>query len=82
LVSQIESCLQKNTEPTKYRIGSITKQFTAAAILQLVEKKSISLDDPISKYFKNYPKGDSISIHMLLNHSSGIKNYTSLPISH
>ena len=67
-----------NTVQTKYRIGSITKQFTAACILQLAEQGKLSLDDKLSKYIPDYPKGDSVTIHMLLNHASGIKNYTDL----
>jgi CubicO group peptidase (beta-lactamase class C family) len=68
-----------NTNQTKYRIGSVTKQFTAASILQLQEKGKLQLDDKLSKYFTDYPKGDSVTIHMLLNHTSGIKNYTDIP---
>ena len=68
-----------NTVNTKYRIGSVTKQFTAACILQLAEQGKLTLDDKLSKYIPNYSKGDSITIHMLLNHTSGIKNYTDLP---
>ena len=68
-----------NTNQTKYRIGSVTKQFTAASILQLQEKGKLQLDDKLSKYFPDYPKGDSVTIHMLLNHTSGIKNYTDIP---
>jgi CubicO group peptidase (beta-lactamase class C family) len=67
-----------NTMDTKFRIGSITKQFTAACILQLAEKGKLSIDDKLSKYITDYPKGDSVTIHMLLNHTSGIKNYTDL----
>ncbi|MEY2792543.1 MAG: hypothetical protein RJA76_535 [Bacteroidota bacterium] len=72
--------LVQNKTNTKFRIGSITKQFTAAAILQLAEKNKLSLNDPITKFFPHYPNGDQITVHMLLNHSSGIKNYTNLPI--
>lgn len=68
-----------NTDDTKYRIGSVTKQFTAACILQLAEQGKLNLDDKLSKYIPDYPKGDSITTHMLLNHTSGIKNYTDLP---
>ncbi len=68
-----------NTDETKYRIGSVTKQFTAVCILQLAERGKLSIDDKLSKYIPDYPKGDSITIHMLLNHTSGIKNYTDLP---
>lgn len=63
---------------TKFRIGSITKQFTAVCILQLAERGKLNLDDKLSKYIKDYPKGDSVTIHMLLNHTSGIKNYTDI----
>jgi len=65
-----------NTADTKFRIGSITKQFTAASILQLAEQGKLNLDDKLSKYFPDFPKGDSVSIHMLLTHTSGIANYT------
>lgn len=68
-----------NTNETKYRIGSVTKQFTALCILQLAEQGKLSVDDKLSKYIPDYPKGDSITVHMLLNHTSGIKNYTDLP---
>ncbi len=68
-----------NTAETKFRIGSVTKQFAAACILLLAEQGKLSVDDQLSKYISDYPKGDSITIHMLLNHTSGIKNYTSLP---
>ncbi|QVK21673.1 beta-lactamase family protein [Mycoplasmatota bacterium] len=64
----------KNTRETKFRIASITKQFTAAAILQLVEKKLLNLDDKLSSYIKDYPNGENITIHHLLTHSSGISN--------
>ncbi|MDZ4795538.1 MAG: serine hydrolase domain-containing protein, partial [Bacteroidota bacterium] len=67
-----------NTINTKFRIGSITKQFTAACILQLAENGKLGLADKLSKYIEDYPKGDSVTIHMLLNHTSGIKNYTDL----
>ncbi len=68
-----------NTLNTKYRIGSVTKQFTAACILQLAEQNKLTVDDKLSKYIADYPKGDSITVHMLLNHTSGITNYTNLP---
>jgi CubicO group peptidase (beta-lactamase class C family) len=65
-----------NSTETKYQIGSVTKQFTAACILQLVEQGKLSLDDKLNKFLPSFPKGDSVSIQMLLNHSSGIANYT------
>ncbi len=64
---------------TRFQIGSVTKQFTAACILQLAEQGKLNLDDKLSKYFPRFPKGDSVTIHMLLNHTSGIRSYTSVP---
>ena len=67
------------TAETVYRIGSITKQFTSAIIMQLVEAGKISLDDPITKFLPDYPtQGNTVTIHHLLTHISGIKSYTSL----
>ncbi len=65
-----------NTTDTKFRIGSITKQFTAACILQLIEQGKLNLDDKLSKFIPGFPKGDSVTLHMLLNHTSGIASYT------
>jgi len=60
-------------------LASITKQFTSVAILMLMEQGKLSLDDPLSKYIVDYPKGNQVSIHHLLNHTSGIKSYTDGP---
>lgn len=61
-------------------IGSITKQFTAVSILMLMEQGKLNLDDEITKYIPDYPTlGKKITIHNLLNHTSGIKSYTSMP---
>ncbi len=68
-----------NTPDTKMEIGSLTKQFTAACILQLVEQGKLNLDDKLSKFFPSFYKGDSVTIHMLLNHTSGIPSFTGLP---
>src|SRR5579872_1587355 len=65
-----------NTANTIYQIGSITKQFTSAIILQLVEQNKMTLQDKLSKYIPDYPKGDSITVEHLLTHTSGIYNYT------
>ena len=62
-----------NTNDTKYSLASVSKQFTAAAILQLVDKKQLSFDSKLNKFFPNFPKGDSITIHMLLCHMSGLQ---------
>lgn len=67
------------TAETVYRIGSVTKQFTAAAVMQLVEAGKIGLDDPMTKYLPDYPtQGHTVTIRHLLTHTSGIKSYTSL----
>ncbi|MDX1494052.1 MAG: serine hydrolase domain-containing protein, partial [Longimicrobiales bacterium] len=64
---------------TVYRIGSITKQFTAAGIMQLVEDGSLSLDDPITDYLPGYDtQGHPVTVRHLLNHTSGIKSYTGM----
>ena len=55
-----------------FEIGSITKQFTAIAILMLMEQGKLKLNDPVSEYLVNYPNGDRITIHNLLTHTSGI----------
>ena len=60
-------------------LGSITKQFTAVAILKLMEEGKLKLEDPLSKYIADYPGGKDIKIHHLLNHTSGIKSYTDMP---
>jgi len=63
---------------TVYRIGSITKQFTSAAIMRLIERGKLSLDDPMSKYLPDVPlHGHTVTIRQLLNHTSGIHSYTS-----
>jgi CubicO group peptidase (beta-lactamase class C family) len=70
-----------NQPNTKLRLGSITKQFTAMLILQLVEEGKLKLEVPITTYLPDYPKvnGNKITIHNLLTHSSGIPNYTDSP---
>ena len=65
------------TASTVYRIGSVTKQFTSVAILQLVQQGKLSLDDDVTKYVPNAPThGRHILIRHLLNHTSGIPSYT------
>jgi D-alanyl-D-alanine carboxypeptidase len=67
---------EKLTAKHILRIGSVTKNFTAAIILKLYEQGEISLDDKINKWFSEYPNSGLITIRQLLNHSSGIYNYT------
>lgn len=68
-----------NSSQTKFRLGSVTKQFTAAAILQLQEQGLLKVNNPISTYLPNYPEGNQITVHQLLTHTAGIPNYTSFP---
>lgn len=63
-----------------YEIGSVTKQFTAAGILQLQDEGKLSLDDDITKYLPDYPtQGHRVTVRRLLDHTSGIKGYTEIP---
>ncbi|RFZ92901.1 class A beta-lactamase-related serine hydrolase [Mucilaginibacter conchicola] len=65
-----------NSPATIFEIASVTKTFTAALILKLVEENKLSLDDRLSQYYPAYPHGESIRIRHLLTHTSGIYNYT------
>ena len=63
-----------------FRLGSITKQFTAVAILMLEERGQLSLQDPIERFIADYPThGHTITIEHLLTHTAGIKSYTAMP---
>lgn len=67
----------KKADPqTKYRIGSISKMFTAALILKAMEENKISLTQTLDKYFPKIENSNKITIANLLNHSSGIHNFT------
>jgi len=69
-----------NTPQTKFRLGSITKQFTAALVLRLQEQGKLGVQDPLCKYFADCPPAWSeITIHHLLTHTSGVPNFTSFP---
>jgi CubicO group peptidase (beta-lactamase class C family) len=61
-----------------FQIGSMTKQFTAIAILMLEEQGKLIVSDTISKYISDYPNGNKITIHHLLTHTSGIKDFTKM----
>jgi CubicO group peptidase (beta-lactamase class C family) len=67
------------TPETRFRIGSVTKQFTAAAILRLAQDGKLSIDDPLAKYFPAYPGGEKITLRHLLTHTSGLHDYTRHP---
>jgi CubicO group peptidase (beta-lactamase class C family) len=66
-----------NTPQTKFRLGSVTKQFTAMAIMQLQEQGRLKVDDPIADFIPDSPHWAKITIHNLLTHTSGIPNFTS-----
>ncbi len=69
----------KATPDSAFRIGSVTKQFTAAAIVRLAEQGKLSLDDDVTQFVPEFAAGKKkITIRNLLNHTSGIKNYTEL----
>ncbi|HSB60197.1 MAG TPA: serine hydrolase domain-containing protein, partial [Vicinamibacteria bacterium] len=70
-----------NGPDTKFRIGSITKQFTAALVLRQVERGRIRLDGALSEYLPDYRRdtGEKVTIHHLLTHTSGIPSYTDSP---
>lgn len=64
-----------NRPDTVYEIGSVTKQFTAAAVMMFAEKGKLSVTDKVSKYFPDYIYGDDVTIENLLNMTSGIPDY-------
>jgi CubicO group peptidase (beta-lactamase class C family) len=69
-----------NSPATKFRLGSVTKQFTAASILLLEERGKLKTDDPVKKFMPDAPAAwDTITIFHLLTHTSGIPNFTSFP---
>lgn len=66
------------TTENVFQLGSMTKQFTAIAILMLEEQGKLDVDHTISIYIPDYPSGDSITLHHLLTHTSGIKDFTKM----
>ena len=68
------------TPDTVFRLGSITKQFAAAVIVQLAQEGKLSLDDPLTKFLPDYPQpGAAATVRQLLQHTSGIQSYTDMP---
>ena len=63
------------TTETRYAVGSISKQFTAAALLLLQEQGKLSLDHKVSRYFPNLTRADEVTIRQLLSHTSGYEDY-------
>ena len=67
------------TPRTKFYIASISKSFTAAAVLLLQERGKLRVEDPVSRFVKDFPGGERITIHNLLTHTSGIADYVRVP---
>ena len=70
-----------NTSDTKFRIGSVTKSFTAILVLQLAEQGKLNLEGKITDYLPDFPKktGDKITVNQLLNHTSGLPDFNNVP---
>ena len=64
------------TTTSIYRIGSCTKQFTAAGILALAEEGRLSVDDKLAKFIPDFPEADTVTLRQILNHNAGLGNYT------
>jgi CubicO group peptidase (beta-lactamase class C family) len=77
-MADIEKKVPANAD-TQFLIGSVTKQFTAMAVLRLAEQGKLSLQDPLEKYYPNMPNAASITLESLLTHTSGLKCYTAQP---
>ena len=72
-----------NTPDTKFRLGSLTKQFTAASILLLEERGKLSTDDLVKKYVPDAPAAwDKMTLYEVLTHTAGIPNFTAFPDYH
>src|SRR6202012_2723081 len=72
-----------NTPTTKFRLGSVTKQFTAVSIFLLQERGKLKIDDPVKKYMPDAPAAwDKITVYNLLTHTSGIPSFTGFPDYH
>ncbi|MEI4770829.1 serine hydrolase domain-containing protein [Psychrobacillus sp. FJAT-51614] len=69
----------QNTSETKFRIGSITKSFTALAVFQLHEQKMLNIHNTINEYLPEFPKGEQITVYQCLTHTAGITNFTNFP---
>lgn len=72
---------EPNTSATRFRIASLTKQFTAALILRLEEEGLLGIDDPVGRHIEDFPRehADRITLHHLLTHTSGLPSYTRIP---
>lgn len=77
--ANLELAAPVNTR-TVFRIGSLTKQFTAAAVLLLAEQRKLDIDDKLSLYLPDFPRGNEVKLRDLLDHTSGIHNFTEGPV--
>jgi len=77
--ANLELAAPVNTK-TVFRIGSLTKQFTAAGVLLLAERGKLKIDDKLSLYLPNIPRANEVRLRDLLNHTSGIHNFTEGPV--
>ena len=68
-----------NSEKTKFHVASVTKTFTAAAVLRLNQQGKLKLSDPLSKYVPDFLNGERITIEQMLSHTSGLPDFYSLP---
>ncbi len=68
-----------NTPETCFRLGSMSKQFTAAAILLLAQRGELAVDDSLAKYLPDYPHAEAITLQHLMTHTAGVANYNNLP---
>jgi D-alanyl-D-alanine carboxypeptidase len=68
------------TRGTVFRIGSLTKQFTAAGVLLLAEQGKLKIDDKLSLYLPKFPRANEVTLRDLLNHTSGVHNFTEGPV--
>lgn len=75
--SNLETDSKLSTESV-FQIGSMTKQFTAVSILMLEQEGKLKVTDAVSSYIPDYPNGNNITIHHLLTHTSGIKDFTKM----
>lgn len=67
--------IEAATPAMRYSIGSISKQFTATAILMLQQEGKLSIDDPVGKYIPGLTRGDEVTIRQILSHTSGYQDY-------
>lgn len=77
-LADVKQSREANSE-THYRIGSISKPFTAAIILQMIEEGQLTLSTKLGEYYAQFPNADRITIEHLLQHRSGLFNFTSAP---